>query len=497
MIIASLNLASPPCALVGFATRFSRPALLVCLAGAAVITLTPSPGSASSTYYADPGWFHVLQGDEAFYNDPDGPNPDYLSGNDLNAPGGQGGTAALINPGLTPGGQVNNDAGLWFHRGSQWDGSAPGDPLGGVPTGIPPIPPAAPGGVGAFLHDETTFLRLQDAGDPSAWGWPDKGAQAGPGAPRQEGNNRRIQFAHPLTKDAGYSGTAAILDEGITLSFRARIATAATGPIDVVFREAGPASGSPLAWPELGVGYPVSNNGRGMFMVTQNGANGPGQLAFSLLNSESINSAGLSTTRTGLVFNNRAFSSAGGSPDTNEATEQTLNLVDISDEGLTDWREFWITIAALPVVTDGNTHEVNVWLDGSLEPSTFQIVLGNQNELGVGAHLGLGLSSGTRWGAFDVDYFAYTQGVVLPELVGSPELPGDFNGDGVVNAADYTVWRDGLGTQYVQTDYQIWATNYGTSNESGFAVPEPVGVVIALACLTVSTCSTNRSRIGS
>jgi hypothetical protein len=30
----------------------------------------------------------------------------------------------------------------------------------------------------------------------------------------------------------------------------------------------------------------------------------------------------------------------------------------------------------------------------------------------------------------------------------SPILPGDYNGDGVVNAGDYTVWRDTLGTEF-------------------------------------------------
>jgi sugar lactone lactonase YvrE len=33
---------------------------------------------------------------------------------------------------------------------------------------------------------------------------------------------------------------------------------------------------------------------------------------------------------------------------------------------------------------------------------------------------------------------------------------GDFNADGVVNAADYVVWRKGLGTTFTQTDYDGW-----------------------------------------
>lgn len=38
--------------------------------------------------------------------------------------------------------------------------------------------------------------------------------------------------------------------------------------------------------------------------------------------------------------------------------------------------------------------------------------------------------------------------------------PGDFNRDGSVNAGDYTVWRDGLGAVYSQSDYQVWRTAY-------------------------------------
>src|ERR1700742_3841341 len=32
-------------------------------------------------------------------------------------------------------------------------------------------------------------------------------------------------------------------------------------------------------------------------------------------------------------------------------------------------------------------------------------------------------------------------------------LPGDFNDDGHVDAADYLVWRGGLGTTFTQSDY--------------------------------------------
>lgn len=55
---------------------------------------------------------------------------------------------------------------------------------------------------------------------------------------------------------------------------------------------------------------------------------------------------------------------------------------------------------------------------------------------------------------------------------------GDFNGDQVVDAADYTVWRDNLGAPYTQEDYAQWRDNYGaTSALSPSAtlntIPEP------------------------
>ena len=53
--------------------------------------------------------------------------------------------------------------------------------------------------------------------------------------------------------------------------------------------------------------------------------------------------------------------------------------------------------------------------------------------------------------------------VVVPE----PSSPGDFNGDGAVDAADYVEWRKGLGTIYDQNDYGVWRAHFGTSLGSG------------------------------
>jgi hypothetical protein len=64
-------------------------------------------------------------------------------------------------------------------------------------------------------------------------------------------------------------------------------------------------------------------------------------------------------------------------------------------------------------------------------------------------------------------------------------LPGDFNHDDAVNAADYVVWRKGLPTDGNDT---TWQTNFGrTQNGSGGAapVPEPVALISLSSALAI------------
>jgi hypothetical protein len=79
-------------------------------------------------------------------------------------------------------------------------------------------------------------------------------------------------------------------------------------------------------------------------------------------------------------------------------------------------------------------------------------------------------------------------------------LQGDFNGDGTVDAADYTVWRDGLGGAYNQDDYELWRANFGKTMlvnggvndglETSRIVPEPsAGQLLCLACVAVLAAS--------
>jgi hypothetical protein len=313
-------------------------------------------------------------------------------------------------------------------------------------------------------------------------------------------------FGHDIAKDPTFSGDTAVIDNGITLSFRVRLATRATGPLDDIFLEGGSSPEEIVPWPEDGLGYEVSNNGRGMFMVTQTKPAAFGQMAFSLLDDNTVNIEALAAnvgTKRGLAMNNRW--NALQSVNINDATPATANIFEIPHEELDEWQEFWITIAQLPAPVDGNTHEINVYHNGSLTPETFQTFLSPENEFDDSAFLGMGLSSDSRQGAFDVDFVAYKEGVHVPVL---PGLAGDYNEDGKVDAADYVVWRknnatnnplpndDNLGSPIGPDHYDLWAANFGSmapgSGSSLAAVPEPSAILLCGLGAIVLRCARRR-----
>src|SRR5262249_2950541 len=63
-------------------------------------------------------------------------------------------------------------------------------------------------------------------------------------------------------------------------------------------------------------------------------------------------------------------------------------------------------------------------------------------------------------------------------------LPGDFNTDSRVGAADYVTGRKGLTTgAYTQADYNTWRQNFGAAAAAQSAVPEPGSLPIYLITL--------------
>jgi hypothetical protein len=92
-------------------------------------------------------------------------------------------------------------------------------------------------------------------------------------------------------------------------------------------------------------------------------------------------------------------------------------------------------------------------------------------------------------------------------------VPGDYNGNNTVDAADYVLWRNSVGPgslpnengispgQVDAADYNYWKLRFGATsgNGSGLAasagVPEPAASVILLASLAVLMINRFRGRI--
>ncbi|MEO0529937.1 MAG: glycoside hydrolase family 44 protein [Planctomycetota bacterium] len=80
------------------------------------------------------------------------------------------------------------------------------------------------------------------------------------------------------------------------------------------------------------------------------------------------------------------------------------------------------------------------------------------------------------------------------------DLVGDFNGDGLVNAVDYGVWRD---TRFSTTDLRadangngfidgnditFWASSYGANSLATASIPEPTGLAVTASFLAAAVC---------
>jgi hypothetical protein len=59
-------------------------------------------------------------------------------------------------------------------------------------------------------------------------------------------------------------------------------------------------------------------------------------------------------------------------------------------------------------------------------------------------------------------------------------LPGDYNHNGIVDVADYVIWRKGFGTIYTQNEYTVWRSHFGQTAGSGPALPsaEPLSASV-------------------
>jgi hypothetical protein len=146
--------------------------------------------------------------------------------------------------------------------------------------------------------------------------------------------------------------------------------------------------------------------------------------------------------------------------------------------------------ADLAVATDPGDLYGEGWKIGdfwhySLRPGGFDAAWAS-NPQGMGSH---NLNDGDVVGWTFSTLFNYSSfpDDPLPAAAAVSPLSGDYNLDGVVDAADYVVWRDTLGDP---ASYAVWRENYGTA-QSGLSVapasasstPEPASASLLIYCL--------------
>jgi hypothetical protein len=132
------------------------------------------------------------------------------------------------------------------------------------------------------------------------------------------------------------------------------------------------------------------------------------------------------------------------------------------------------------------------------------------------------VTPGEYWLEMIVDPFDYISEAnednntarILIELGSIPEpqyQPGDFDRDGDVDAADYALWRNTLGTIYSlpqkagtgadgdanhrvdAADYEVWRAHFGTTGGSvALAVPEPAAGLSLFGFLVIASCRRRR-----
>jgi hypothetical protein len=176
----------------------------------------------------------------------------------------------------------------------------------------------------------------------------------------------------------------------------------------------------------------------------------------------------------------------------------------------------------LPGQWDMLTVEGNAILEGTLEVKLidgFEPVMGNSFTI-------LTTNVGNVGGQFDTELFPifndltfdviYNPKSVVLAVIEAPLLPGDYNQNGVVDAADFVLWRNTLGQMGMGLaadgngsgtidfgDYDVWRADFGQaagsgagtyfatgiSSDASSAIPEPTSqvliatVLIALACI--------------
>lgn len=200
------------------------------------------------------------------------------------------------------------------------------------------------------------------------------------------------------------------------------------------------------------------------------------------------------------VVNHGTFNPAADLDIAGNYTESDSSTFLVNNLKLTDWSELAVSQTA---AIDG---ELVIDYLGVIPVGTISIDVLRALEI-TGTYDSLTVVDSLPWvggATFEVlaDEFGNTDVVRLTITNSASGVAGDYNNDGTVDAADYTVWRDHLGLAVdmpndttlgtvTADDYGVWKSNYGNSVGAGAAVPEPSAIALLLAGL-LAGCSRRR-----
>jgi hypothetical protein len=135
------------------------------------------------------------------------------------------------------------------------------------------------------------------------------------------------------------------------------------------------------------------------------------------------------------------------------------------------------TVLGTYVVNGGPTQDAFLWTEAGGFHDLGDLVQGGLTAAGWA---NLADAYGGNGGPYIIGDGRLTNGSSqIFELAPYASLPGDYNHNGIVDAADYVVWRKGLGTTYRQADYDVWRAHFGQTAGGGAALPsaEPLSAV--------------------
>jgi hypothetical protein len=198
------------------------------------------------------------------------------------------------------------------------------------------------------------------------------------------------------------------MDDGITISFRARVAVPG-GNFEL--DDWHPADGlGPDDWNPTGDGYVVHDGGKGNFSVHQAAG---GTISFCLAVQTDHVYLDSVLAKEGLVMNRRGSNvNWQGAAVDSTFDPESVCLVELDPR---EWHEFWITIQAAEDTTGGATHKVDVYVDGSTEPQSFNTTAGTGSDFSS-SYIAMGCGATPQEGAYDIDFYAYTPGIHAPTV---------------------------------------------------------------------------------